>query len=88
MTDNWLAMAIVGGVFLLVGIVGIIWGRREAAEDYHILISHADVRTDAKKIVQNWQANSGAGALIIGGLISITIGLFLLILFAIHLYQG
>jgi len=75
MPGNQLAMAIAGGIFILVGIICIIWGSRESAADYRILIDHADVHTDTKKLVGNsWKANSGAGALIAGGIISIIVG--------------
>ncbi|MFH0942032.1 MAG: hypothetical protein V1823_03305 [Chloroflexota bacterium] len=88
MPNSWLAMLVAGGVFLLVGVAGLLWGRREATQDYHILTSRADVHTDIKKVVQNWRANSGAGSLMMGGVISIVIGLFLLVLFAVHFYRG
>jgi len=88
MPGNLLAMAISGGVLIIVGIGCIIWGSQEAAQDYHILISHADVHTDTKKLVTNWRANSGAGALIAGGIISIIIGVSLLGLMAYIIYWG
>jgi hypothetical protein len=88
MAGNLLAMAIAGGVLVLVGIGCIIWGSREAAQDYRILVSHADVRTDAKKLVTNWRVNSGAGALIAGGIIAIVVGAFLLGLLAYTIYHG
>jgi uncharacterized iron-regulated membrane protein len=88
MAGNLLAMAIAGGILVLVGIGCIIWGSREAAQDYRILISHADVRTDAKKLVTNWRANSGAGSLIAGGIIAIVIGAALIGLMFYLIYRG
>ncbi|RJQ40440.1 MAG: hypothetical protein C4555_01530 [Dehalococcoidia bacterium] len=84
-----LAMAIVGGVFVVAGIIGILWGRREARQDFNILASHADVRTDARKLVQNsWRINSGAGALVAGGIIAIIVGVVLLGLLVYLIYRG
>ena len=89
MPGNQIAMAIAGGIFILLGIIAIIWGSREAASDYNILISHADVSTDTKKLVENrWRANSGAGALIAGGIISIVVGLALIGLMFYLIYRG
>lgn len=89
MSGTWLAMLVVGVIFLLVGVGGMLWGRREANQDYNILISHADAHTDIKKLVGNrWRVNSGAGALMMGGIVSIILGLFLLALVAFHFYRG
>lgn len=74
---------------MLLGIVVIIWGSREDSSDYNILVSHADAHTDIKKLVgNNWRVNSGAGALIAGGIISIVVGIALLGLMTYLIYHG
>lgn len=80
MLSNWLIMLIVGGVFVFLGLAGMLWGRREAGEDFRSISARADVHTDARKLLEDWRTNSGSGALKMGGLLSVIIGLFLLVL--------
>jgi len=81
-------MMILGGVFILLGLGGMLWGKREASDDYQSITARADVHTDTKQILEDWQSNSGSGALTMGGLLTLIIGLFLLALGAFLLFQG
>ena len=88
MPSSWLVVMIASGIFLLLGLASFLWGRREANEDYQSITARADIHTDIKKVVQDWQANSGSGSLKMGGLLSIIIGLFLLALSVTLLLRG
>lgn len=88
MPNNWLMMLMVGGVFILLGLAGLLWGKREASEDYQMISDRADVDTDARQLLEDWRSKSGSGALKMGGLLTIIIGLFLLVLSAVFLLRG
>lgn len=88
MLNEWLIMLIIGGAFVLLGLGGILWGRREAGEDYQSITDRAEVHTDTRKFLEDWQTNSGSGALKLGGLLAIIVGLFLLVLGTVFMLRG
>ena len=71
--DCFILMGI-GGLFLLLGIAAILWGRSEE-EDYYGPLSR---RTDVREYLEHWPQRPEAGALKVGGWIAITIGLLML----------
>ena len=61
----------VGGLFLFLGLVAFIWGKREE-EDYFNTIS---TRTkDLREFMEHWPQRPQPGALKIGGWVAIAIG--------------
>ena len=88
MLNDWLTTMILGGVFVLLGLGGVLWGKKEASEDYQSITARADVHTDTRKFLEDWESNSGSGALKMGGLLAIIVGLFLLVLGTVFLLQG
>jgi hypothetical protein len=73
MEDCFILMAM-GGFFLLLGLAGIIWGRREGESYYDSLATHHDVR----EFLERSPGRPEPGALRIGGWIAITLGILML----------
>ena len=73
---DWVILAIVGAVFFVLGIIGILWGRAEQKKLDEGLTSHVDVR----EFISHWPERPQPGALIIGGGISLGLGILLIIL--------
>ncbi len=76
--DN-LVFAIVGGVFVVLGILSIFWGFHEE-EGYYQTVS---ARFDVREFLERWPPHPQPGALKVGGCIAIAVGLSLL---AAYLY--
>lgn len=72
--DFWVLMGI-GGVFILLGLVAIIWGKREEKSYYDSLSDRADLR----EYLEHWPQRPEPGALKVGGWIAIAIGVLLVI---------
>ena len=73
---DWLIPMVVGGIFIVLGIVGILWSRREKSNyDYQL-----SSRPDLREFVDKWPPRPEPGALGVGGWIAVVIGLFLLLL--------
>lgn len=73
---DYLILMGIGGLFLLLGLAAIIWGRREE-KSYYDAIS---ARPDAREYLEHWPLRPEPGALKIGGWIAIAIGVVMLIL--------
>ena len=65
----------VGGLFIILGLAAITWGKREE-KDYYKSLS---ARPDLREFVEHWPQHSQSGALKIGGWIAIAIGVIMLI---------
>ena len=65
---------VVGGLFVVLGILSIIWGFREE-NTYYERISH---RMDVREFLERWPPHPQPWALKVGGLIAIAVGLGLL----------
>jgi len=63
-----------GGLFIILGLATLFWGRREEKEYYDSLSSRPDVR----EYLEHQPSRPEPGALKIGGWIAIAIGLLLL----------
>ncbi len=72
--DFWILMGI-GGVFILLGLAAIIWGKREEKSYYDSLSDRADLR----EYLEHWPQRPEPGALKVGGWIAIAIGVLLAI---------
>jgi len=67
---DWFILAIVGGVFIILGATGIFWGIREEKKLFEALAAKHDLREFSLRHVESPQP----GALKIGGWIAIAVG--------------
>ena len=67
-----------GGVFILLGIVAIIWGRNEE-KSYFDSLSTRPAHTDTREFLNHWPRRPQFGSLKIGGWIAIVIGVLMTI---------
>ncbi len=65
-----------GGLFILLGLAGIIWGKREEKSYYDSLSTRPDVR----EFLEHWPQRPEPGAVKIGGWIAMAIGLLMLVM--------
>jgi Mg2+/citrate symporter len=72
---KWLIMMIVGGVFVILGIIAIVLGIREEKRIFEALSRMPDLREFSLKHVESPQP----GALKIGGWIAIALGVLLVV---------
>jgi hypothetical protein len=72
---DWYILIIVGGVFVFLGIIGIIWGIHEEKRLFEALSRQHDLREFSLKHIDSPQP----GALKIGGWIAIGLGLLVAI---------
>ncbi len=73
---DWLIVIGMGGVFILLGLASILWGRSEEKSYYDSIAT----RTDAREYLNHWPHRPEAEALKIGGWIAISIGLLMLVI--------
>jgi multisubunit Na+/H+ antiporter MnhB subunit len=72
--SNWNILAITGGIFLILGIIGILLGIREEKKLFEALAAKPDLREFSLRHVESPQP----GALKIGGWIAIAVGVIVL----------
>ena len=75
MTQDVLIMIIIGGVFVLLGIIAFVWGKIEEGAWY----SSVSGRTDVREFVDRSPGRPEPDALRIGGKICIALGIVLLL---------
>lgn len=81
---DWLMPIVVGSIFILLGLVGILWGRREQkGYDYQL-----STRIDLREFLNHWPPRPEPGSLKVGGWIAIVVGLVLLLLGGAFLIWG
>ena len=73
-----------GGLFILLGLGAIIWGRSEEKSYYDSLSDRGDTR----EFLEHWPQRSQLGALKIGGRIAIVIGVLMVIIGGIFWLWG
>lgn len=73
---EWLVLMGLGGLFSLLGLGAIFWGKREEKGYYNSLSG----RPDAREFMEHWPERPESGALKIGGWIAIAIGLIMLVM--------
>lgn len=81
---DWVLPMVAGGIFILFGLVGIIWSKREQ-ESYDYRISS---RPDLRELVDHWPPRPEPGALKVGGGIAVTIGIVMFLLGVAFLLRG
>jgi len=72
--EDYFILMVMGGVFILLGIVGIIWGSREGDVYYDSLTTRRDVR----EYLERTPGRPEPSALKIGGWIFIILGILML----------
>ena len=76
MEGEWSVLAIVGAVFIVLGVIGLLWGRHEQTKPDEALTTHVDVR----EFVSHWPERPQPGALKIGGIIAVALGILMMII--------
>lgn len=71
---DWVRLVAVGGLFLLLGVVAILGGRREEKSYYNAIASRRDVR----EYLVHEPERPELGALKVGGWIAVAIGLVMI----------
>jgi uncharacterized protein YneF (UPF0154 family) len=72
---KWFLLVIAGGVFLVLGIIGILWGILEEKRIFEALSKKPDLREFTMRHVESPQP----GALKIGGWIAIALGVLMVV---------
>ena len=67
---DWIGLMVMGGLFILLGLAAIIWGRSEEKSYYNSL----STRTDTREFLEHWPPRPQHGALKIGGRIAVAVG--------------
>jgi hypothetical protein len=75
-SQGWLIPVVVGGVFILLGLGAVTWGKREEKEYYDALVTRRDLR----EFFAHWPFRPEPGALKIGGWIAVAVGLAIAII--------
>jgi hypothetical protein len=74
--QDWLVLVVMGAVFVVLGMVAIVWDRSEEKSYYDSLTSRRDVR----EFMEHQPQRPQLGALKIGGRIAIAVGAFMLVM--------
>ena len=74
--QDYLILMVVGGVFIILGLAGIIWGKREEKGYYNTISTRPG---DTREFMEHWPPRQQPGALKLGGWIAVVIGVILLI---------
>ncbi|MBI4296313.1 MAG: hypothetical protein HY667_04255 [Chloroflexi bacterium] len=77
-------LLIMGGAFIILGLVAMVWGKVEQ-RSYDASLS---TRRDLREFLDHWPPRIEAKALIIGGWISIVVGVALMAMSAWFLIRG
>ena len=80
-----LAIMGLGGIFILLGLLTIWWGRREEGSYFNALSRRGG---DMREFLNHWPERPQPGALKIGGRISIVVGVLTLIIGGVFLLIG
>jgi len=72
---DWYILVIVGGVFIVLGVIGLLWGRHEEKRIFEALAQQPDLREFTLKHVETPQP----GALKTGGWIAGGLGVLMLV---------
>ncbi len=72
--SDWWVYMMLGGVFILLGIVGMFWAHREE-ERYDSILSR---RPDVREYLDHWPPRVEFGAIRVGGWVAIAVGVVLM----------
>ena len=84
LNGDWLILVGMGGLFILLGLAAIIWGKREEKSYYNSI----STRPDVKEFLEHEPKRPEPGALKTGGWITIAIGLLMIALGSTFLLWG
>ena len=73
--SDLIIMCIIGGIFIVLGVAGIIWGKKEEGSWY----SSVSERIDVREFLDRAPGRPEPGALKIGGRICIAVGIIILL---------
>jgi hypothetical protein len=73
--SDLVTICIIGGVFIILGIIGVIWGKIEEGSWY----SSVSTRIDVREFLDRAPGRPEPGALKIGGRICLAIGIIILL---------
>ena len=73
--NELITLMIIGGVFILLGLVSFFWGKSEEKRYFETISS----RQDTREFLEGWPRRPQFGSLQTGGWIAITIGIIMLI---------
>ena len=76
---DYVILMAVGGLFTVLGIIGVLWGKREEKAYFNAL----SVKPDLREFMNHWPERPQPGSLRIGGWIAIAAGVLMLIVGAI-----
>ena len=74
--NDWLILMGMGGLFVLLGLGAIIWGRSEEKSYYNSI----STRDDTREFVERWPPRPQFGSLKTGGRIAVVIGVLLVLM--------
>ena len=74
--SGWVILAIAGSVFIVLGIISLLWGRYEQKQMDEALTTHTDVR----EFISHWPERPQPGALKAGGWIALSLGILMVII--------
>ena len=72
---DWLILIGIGGGFIILGIIGVLWGRYEEKKYFEALAERRDVR----EFMSHWPERPQPGSLKIGGWIAFAAGALMLV---------
>lgn len=81
---EWFFLMGVGGGFIVLGIIGLLWGRHEEKRYFESLTN----RTDVREFLSHWPERPQPGSLKVGGWIAIALGVLLLVVGVIFWLLG
>jgi hypothetical protein len=73
---EYLILAVIGGVFLILGLAAIMWGKHEEKSYFDSL---AKRKTDLREFMDHWPSRPQPGSLKLGGWLAIVIGLLAIV---------
>ena len=73
---DYFILIVVGGVFIILGIAAIIWGKREEKSYIDSLAARTD---DLREFMDHWPPRPQPGSLKVGGWIAMAVGLIILV---------
>jgi len=76
MPQDYIVLVGVGGLFVILGLATVIWGKREEKSYFNSLSTRAG---DTREFLEHWPRRPQPGALKIGGWIAVAIGVVMLL---------
>ena len=75
-SQGWLIPLVVGGVFVILGLGSVVWGRREERKYYDSLTT----RDDLREFMAHWPGRPEPGALKVGGWMAVAVGVVIAVI--------